>query len=236
MTCTRCLHLIRLTGGSYSRLPGCSCGHYTHHNRVSSPRNTCLLTCIRCLLPPFVSPAADTTAASQAAHAATALITTVCDDSHPQQPMPSVAMPLLCNAGHPCRCRCPRLIRLTVLPAHASCRRGLRLSRLTCGSYSRRLPGCSCSHYTHHNRMRSPCNACLLTCIRCLLPIRLTSQAAHAATTLIITVCDNVHPQQPMPSVAMPLLCCAGHPCRCRCPRLIRLTATSACLLLVDVA
>ena len=117
MTCTRCLHLIRLTGGSYSRLPGCSCGHYTHHNRVRSPRNTCLLTCIRCLLPPFVSPAADTAAASQAAHAATTLITTVCDVSHPQQPMPSVAMPLLCCAGHPCRCRCPRLIRLTATSA-----------------------------------------------------------------------------------------------------------------------
>ena len=67
--------------------------------------------------PPFVSPAADTAAASQAAHAATTLITTVCDDSHPQPRMPSVAMPLLCYAGHPCRCRCPRLIRLTATSA-----------------------------------------------------------------------------------------------------------------------
>jgi hypothetical protein len=55
-------------------------------------------------------------------------------------------------------CRCPRLIRLTVLPVsvHATCRRCLRLSHLTRGSYSRRLTGCSSNYYTHHRLLLQP--------------------------------------------------------------------------------
>ena len=92
----------------------------------------------------------------------------------------------------------------------STCRRCLRLNRLTGGSYSRRLTGCFCSHYTHHRLLLQPLHSSqpyvidpqrmpTVTCIRCLRSFvshaaysRLTGCSCHVTALL-----QPLHSSQP---------------------------------------